>query len=85
MTGRGLSLPAGRPPAPRLPCLHPRRLGRWLLARGPLHLALIVIVLLWSIPTIALLVSSFRDPTAIAASGWWEAIKGPPRLHDRQL
>ncbi len=77
MTGRGLSLPAGRPPSPRLPRLHPRRLGRWLLARGPLHLALIVIVLLWSIPTIALLVSSFRDPTAIAASGWWEAIKAP--------
>jgi alpha-glucoside transport system permease protein len=29
---------------------------------------------IWSIPTIALLVSSFREPTAIAGSGWWNAI-----------
>jgi alpha-glucoside transport system permease protein len=34
-------------------------------------------MILWSIPTIALLVSSFRDPTAIASSGWWNAIKAP--------
>ena len=46
-------------------------------ARLPLHLALIGFALLWSIPTIALLVSSFREPTAIAASGWWNAITEP--------
>jgi len=34
-------------------------------------------MILWSIPTIALLVSSFREPTAIAASGWWNAITEP--------
>ncbi|MEE9277515.1 MAG: carbohydrate ABC transporter permease [Dehalococcoidia bacterium] len=50
---------------------------RWLLARGPLHLTLFAVVLLWSIPTLALLVSSFRDPTAIASSGWWNAITAP--------
>jgi alpha-glucoside transport system permease protein len=50
---------------------------RRLLARVPLHLALIGLMVLWSIPTIALLVSSFRDPTAIASSGWWNAIKEP--------
>ncbi len=46
-------------------------------ARLPLHLALIGFALLWSIPTIALLVSSFREPTVIAASGWWNAITEP--------
>jgi alpha-glucoside transport system permease protein len=55
--------------------------GRALLRRAaprmPLHLAVIGLAALWSIPTIALLVSSFRDPTAIAASGWWNAIKEP--------
>ena len=45
--------------------------------RLPLHLALIGLAVLWSIPTIALLVSSFREPTAITASGWWNAIKEP--------
>ena len=46
-------------------------------ARLPIHLALIGFALLWSIPTIALLVSSFREPTVIAASGWWNAVTDP--------
>jgi alpha-glucoside transport system permease protein len=53
------------------------RTGRRLAGRLPLHLAIIVLMLLWSIPTIALLVSSFREATAIASSGWWNAIKEP--------
>lgn len=53
------------------------RLLDWLRRRGPLHFTLIGIVLLWSIPTIALLVSSFREPTAIASSGWWNIVTEP--------
>jgi alpha-glucoside transport system permease protein len=48
-----------------------------LAARMPLHVTLIGLMILWSIPTIALLISSFREPTAIASSGWWDAIKEP--------
>ena len=44
-------------------------------SRVPLHAVILLIMVLWSIPTIALLVSSFRDPTAIASSGWWTAFK----------
>jgi alpha-glucoside transport system permease protein len=47
------------------------------LARLPLHVTLLGLVLLWSIPTIALLVSSFRDPVDIASSGWWRALTDP--------
>jgi alpha-glucoside transport system permease protein len=43
-------------------------------ARAPVHLTLVVVAVLWSIPTIALLVSSFREPSAIAVSGWWNAL-----------
>ena len=50
---------------------------KWAAARVPLHLTLISLAVLWSIPTIALLVSSFREPTAITASGWWNAITEP--------
>jgi alpha-glucoside transport system permease protein len=50
---------------------------KWTAARMPLHVTLVGLAVLWSIPTIALLVSSFREPTAIAASGWWNAITEP--------
>ena len=53
------------------------RTGRRLAGRLPLHLAIIGLMILWSIPTIALLASSFREATAIASSGWWNAIKEP--------
>jgi alpha-glucoside transport system permease protein len=47
------------------------------LGRLPLHLAVIALVLAWSIPTIALVVSSFRPPADIATSGWWTALSDP--------
>jgi alpha-glucoside transport system permease protein len=53
------------------------QLLRRLTARLPLHVGIIGIAAIWSVPTIALLVSSFRDPTAIATSGWWTAIREP--------
>ena len=48
--------------------------------RVPLHLVVIGVAVLWSIPTFALLVSSFRDPSAIASSGWWTALLDPGQL-----
>src|SRR3954447_15234194 len=47
---------------------------RNVIARAPLHVLLIAIVILWSVPTIALLVSSFREGSAISTSGWWQAL-----------
>jgi alpha-glucoside transport system permease protein len=47
------------------------------LGRGLLHLALIVLMLIWAIPTIALLVASFRPAAATNTSGWWTAITPP--------
>lgn len=40
-------------------------------------LAAIVIAVLWTIPTIGLLVTSFREPRAINTSGWWTSFSDP--------
>jgi alpha-glucoside transport system permease protein len=45
--------------------------------RVPLHVAVIGLAVAWSIPTIALLISSFRDPGLVVTSGWWNAITSP--------
>ena len=47
------------------------------LGRGFLHLSLIVLMVIWAIPTIALLVASFRPAAATNTSGWWTAFTPP--------
>ncbi len=50
------------------------------LSRIPLHLVLMLIIIVWLVPTFALFVSSFRPAPAIANSGWWEAFLDPSQF-----
>jgi alpha-glucoside transport system permease protein len=39
-----------------------------------LRATLIIICVIWTVPTIGLLVTSFREPSAIRTTGWWTAL-----------
>ena len=47
--------------------------------RWPVKLVVLIIVFIWLVPTIGLLVSSFREPNLVSTTGWWTAI---PNLFD---
>jgi len=47
------------------------------LRRIPIHLIIIFLCLAWIVPTIGLLVTSFRPLQAINTSGWWTVVSGP--------
>jgi alpha-glucoside transport system permease protein len=54
------------------------RLNR-LLNRLPLNLALIFMCIVWLVPTVGLLVTSFRPREAVRTTGWWNALS-PPKV-----
>ena len=49
-------------------------------AKGPLHLFLLAVALLWLVPALGLLISSFRTASDNAASGWWSVLTKPSEL-----
>ncbi len=49
-------------------------------ARSPLHVVVILIALVWLVPSVGLLVSSLRPRALIASSGWWTALVPPFRF-----
>src|SRR5512138_3333225 len=42
-----------------------------LVSKAPVHLALILISVMWLVPTVGLLVTSFRARGDILSTGWW--------------
>lgn len=54
------------------------RLNRFF-GRLPVHLAVIVMCLLWIIPTLGLFITSFRSREAVRTSGWWTVFLPQPR------
>lgn len=50
---------------------------RGLLSRVFVYGALLILAAIWTVPTLGLLVSSFRLGDDVSASGWWTALKNP--------
>ncbi|MCX5391021.1 carbohydrate ABC transporter permease [Streptomyces sp. NBC_00094] len=49
-------------------------------AGGAVRVVLVLAGLIWLLPTVGLLFSSFRSPADIAASGWWQVFGAPTQL-----
>jgi len=46
-------------------------------SRSLLHLIIIITAFIWILPTVGLLITSFRPPPDVAASGWWTVFEHP--------
>lgn len=46
-------------------------------SRSFLHFTVIVICFIWTLPTIGVFISSFRDAQAMRSSGWWTTLAHP--------
>ncbi len=65
MTTRAMELPR-----PREQTLSGRLVE--FISRWPVHLVLVGIAILWLVPSVGLLITSFRPRPDIASTGWWE-------------
>jgi len=50
------------------------RLSRVRWGRAVAHFALLLLVVIWTFPTLGLLISSVRDKDQLSISGWWTAL-----------
>ena len=57
---------------------------RWL-KKTPLHLTIIIISLLWTLPSVGLFISSFRSADEIVKTGWWTVFQHPFDFTQYQL
>src|SRR5574344_1791452 len=49
-------------------------------ARRLITIALIIMCVLWTLPTAGILVTSFRTKAAVSSTGWWQAFKTPDQF-----
>ena len=59
--------------------------GRSFFGRWGVHLAVLAIVIVWTLPTMGILVSSLRDRDQIIVSGWWTALAGSEQTEAGRL
>ena len=73
-----LAVPVEEIPAPKAGVA--KRKGGWFV-----RITILVVVLLWTIPTLGVLISSFRPEHLVSNSGWWTSLAHPFRTADWTL
>lgn len=59
--------------------------GKSFASRFGVHIAVLVFVAIWTIPTLGILVSSLRDKNQIIASGWWNSFSSSTQTEAGRL
>ncbi|MER9642527.1 carbohydrate ABC transporter permease [Mesorhizobium sp. M0239] len=59
--------------------------GKSFASRFGVHIAVLVFVAIWTIPTLGILVSSLRDKNQIIASGWWNSFSNSTQTEAGRL
>ncbi len=59
--------------------------GNSFASRFGVHIAVLVFVTIWTIPTLGILVSSLRDKDQIIASGWWNSFSSSTQTEAGRL
>ncbi|MDJ0681002.1 MAG: carbohydrate ABC transporter permease [Xenococcaceae cyanobacterium MO_167.B52] len=59
------------------------KLGFW--RSAPIHIAIVIIAFIWTLPTMGLLISSFRQRDAMLQTGWWTIFQHPFELTQYHL
>ncbi|MEL7315461.1 MAG: carbohydrate ABC transporter permease, partial [Cyanobacteria bacterium J06559_3] len=47
------------------------------LAKSPVHIALTIISVVWTLPSVGLLISSLRSQDDVLSNGWWTVLQNP--------
>ena len=50
------------------------------LGKAPIHILLVIVGLLWLVPTLGLLITSLIAPESFAEGGWWRVFTQPSLL-----
>ncbi|RAZ91394.1 carbohydrate ABC transporter permease [Mesorhizobium hawassense] len=59
--------------------------GKSFVNRFGVHIAVLIFVVIWTIPTLGILVSSLRDKDQIIASGWWNSFSSSSQTEAGRL
>ncbi|RJG43161.1 MULTISPECIES: carbohydrate ABC transporter permease [unclassified Mesorhizobium] len=59
--------------------------GKSFLGRFGVHIAVLIFVAIWTIPTLGILVSSLRDKNQLAVTGWWTSLVTSSQNDDGRL
>ncbi|MGX5841701.1 carbohydrate ABC transporter permease [Mesorhizobium sp. ArgA1] len=59
--------------------------GKSFASRFGVHIAVLIFVAIWTVPTLGILVSSLRDKDQIIASGWWNSFSSSTQTEAGRL